>query len=136
MDILTITESVGKDNEGVVVVINGPDGEPYTALDGSPATMTILGSQSTAVGKARDAQTRKFLKNTGGKTDVADLRANRIALASAAVVAWHGWEQDGLPLPLSGPNVALFFNADERILEQVESAIQKHADFLLSVSGT
>lgn len=134
MDIQQVAAAVAQDEEGVVVPINGRDDEPYLAADGSPATITVLGSESKKLRQVRDGQFKRLLKHRG-KLEAKDIRENRIELAAAAVVSWSGWTANGAPFECTPGNVKALLE-HEHILTQVEEGINRHADFFAKSSSS
>lgn len=134
MNIDTISQEIEQDEEGVTITIFKKNEDPYLAADGSEATMTVLGTDAKQVRAVRDRQTRRYLKNQKKKRTPEDLRRNRIELATAAVKAWHGWEDaDGAPLPCTPQNVARLLKYDH-VLAQIEEASEAGASFFESSS--
>ena len=129
----TIDGVIAQDETGAAVPITDQTGEPLLAADGSPATVTVLGRESKRVRAAVSANTSRMLRGRKAKLDAADIRANRVAVAIAAVTGWHGFEVDGADAPCTEDNLRAFFRA-EYTLEQVESAISGHADFFTTSS--
>ena len=137
MKISTLKTKVAESEKGAIVPIEGQDGEAYTAADGSPATITLLGSESKKLRAVSDKQTRRVLRDQRTKMTPEELRANRIELATAAVIDWHGFEDDaGNPIPCTAENVAEVLAAAPHVLEQVESGVRRHASFFSASSPT
>jgi len=134
MDISKIQAEVAKDETGVVVPINQKSGDPYLAANGTPATVTVVGSESKKYRAARDSISRKMLRGRRTRLEPADLTNNRVEMAAAAVTDWHGWEAGGKPAPCTPENVKALLMAADHILEQVESGISEHADFFANSS--
>lgn len=131
MRIDQIKESVALDEDGAVVPILDPEGNAYTAADGSDVTMTILGAQSKARRKAEEAAAKSIAFSGRAAFEGTASRTRRINLAASCVTAWSGWEDEsGAPIPFSPANVKTVLGADDRILTQVEVAISEHASFL------
>ncbi len=129
-------EAVLADEEReAVVIIYQRDGDPYVALDGSDATMTVVGSESKRVREAKAKLQKKLLNSRRSKMTPDDIRRSRINTAAAGVVGWRGWDKDGKEADCSPGNVRDVL-ALEHILEQVESAISEHADFFAKPSAT
>lgn len=128
MDVSQLDAVIAQDEEGSVIPINQKNGEPYMGADGSPSTITVVGSESKRYRQAKDAIQRRNLRSRASKVEPADLLRNRIELAAAAVIAWNGWEEEGKPYPCTPENVKRLFRADH-IFEQVEMGIFAHADF-------
>lgn len=130
MKLSELKAAVATDEEGVVVPIEGKDGEAYTADDGSPCTMTVVGMESKRLRSVGDRQTRRVLRNQVTKPTPEMLRSDRVEKAAAAVIAWHGWEDDhGADIPCSPENVAALLDEADHVLEQVEAAVRRHASF-------
>lgn len=131
MRIDQLKDAVAQDEEGAVVTINDPDGNPYTAADGSDVTMTVLGSQSKARRKAEDAAAQSLARAGRSAFEPDAMRARRLNLVAACVTGWSGWEDEaGQPIPFSRENIKAVFAVDDRILTQVEAAIERHGFFL------
>lgn len=111
------------------VPIFEPDGTPYRAKDGSPATIGVYGPESKRHNAARDALTQKLIRQGGKKPTPEALRQTRIEQAAAVVARWHGWEaEDGAEIRCDHDNVVELLRTDH-VLEQVEAGISGHADF-------
>ena len=130
-DLKAVSASVANDEVGVVTTMYQPNDEPFTGLDGKPSTMTIVGPFSKRYRQAREEIQRRALRAGIRKLEQADLQASRVKQASAAVVAWSGWDEDGVESPCTSENVEkLLGHKDaECLLLQVESAIDGHARF-------
>lgn len=135
MDLSQITAAIQQDEEGVVVPLTDRGGEPQFAADGSPVSITIVGMESARYRRAHDAQTRRMMRTRRTKLEPEDIRQNRVALAAAAIIAWHGIERDGQPVPCTPENVDLLLRPSW-MLAQVESAIEAHADFFAKGSAS
>lgn len=135
MDLKNLKKIAEEDEKGVVTIIYQRNGEPYTALDGSDSTMTILGSESKAYRKAKRATMRRMLNLKRNRVEVEEVEANRIAQAAAAVTEWHGWDDGKVDLPCKREHVEETL-VWEHILEQVEAAIKGHSDFSSGSSPT
>jgi len=130
MDLKQLKKIAEEDEKGTVTTIYQRNGDPYTALDGTDSTMTVLGSESKAYRKAKRAALRRLLNRSSGRNriEVEEVEANRIAQAAAAVPEWHGWDDGKTDLPCTPENVSDVLQW-EHILEQVEAAIKGHSDF-------
>lgn len=128
MDLSQLDAEIAKDERGAVVTINQKNGDPYISQDGSPSTVTVLGSESKRYQDAKNAITKRALSQRRSKLDPADISRNRLDLACAAITDWSGWESGGKPAQCTPENVKSLLRA-EHILEQVESAVMGHADF-------
>ena len=135
MDFAKIADEIAQDEQIATVPIENKNGDPYLASDGSQSTISVVGSESTRVQHAKDVQTRRLLRSTRRKLEPKDLRENRIEIAAAAVVEWHGWEMNGEAWPCTPENAKKLLGA-EHILVQVEEAVSRHSTFFTSSSPT
>jgi hypothetical protein len=137
MDISTIQQQAAQEDEAVVVTIVQPDGEPYQKADGEgPVTISVLGGYSKRIRAVREQQMRRMLKDRRAKLEPEDMRRNRIEAAVAAITGWDGWTANGQPFPFTPENAEALFTQAPWILDQVESAIDGHARFFKSSSGS
>lgn len=134
MDINSIEAEIAQDENIVDIPIYQKNGEQYTAKDGTPSTIGIVGSDSKSVKAARNTVQRRMLR-LGRKAEPADLLKNRLIIAKAAGRRWTGWELGDTPAPYSEDNLAKLLTA-EHILAQVEAGIDGHADFFSAASTT
>lgn len=131
-DLTQVEASVAQDEQGVVIPIMDKNGDPYLGADGKPSTMTVLGSDAKKVRLASEAIQRRAIRMRGRVTP-ADLKANAIDAATAAVTAWSGWEDKSQPLACTPENVRTVL-AFDHIRFQVEEGIDGHARFFPSSS--
>lgn len=122
---------VAKDEDHLTVPVLDPNGDAYLAADGSEVTFTVTGTQSRARRKAEDTESRRLMRAGRTQMEPEDLRQRRLNLALACVTGYAGWEDDtGAALPFTPNNAREILQADERILTQVETAIERHSSFL------
>jgi hypothetical protein len=125
MKLSTLKTAVARSEDAAIIPLLDETGEPYLASDDSPVTVSVVGSESKRIRDARD------------KLDPADLRTNRIELATAGVIAWHGIEaEDGSAIECTPANVREFLGAAEHVLTQVEDGIARHARFFAPPSAS
>lgn len=135
MDIAQIAAEVAQDEEVITVTMMQKSGEPYLAADGSDATISVVGADSKRVKAADDAVQRRLLRRRQRRLEPQDLRDNRIAIASAAIMGWHGWESGGGEWPCVPENAKVLLTADH-ILVQVEEAVNQPRNFSPKSLGT
>lgn len=134
MDITKELDSIiAQDEQGKVGIIYQPNDEPYLAPDGTPCTMTVLGSESARVRKATEAFQRKLSRTPGKKDNIVELM--RIERAAAAVIEWHGWLTGAEPAACTPENIRTVCRA-QHILVQIEGYRDRHADFFESSSSS
>ena len=135
MDLTNLDAEIAKDETGAVIPINQKNGDAYRAADGTPATVTVVGSESKRYKDARNLITKRAINLRRQKMDPADLERNRIDLAVAAIIDWSGWEIGGKVAECTPQNIRQLLRADH-ILEQVEAGIVGHADFFSTPSSS
>ena len=123
-DLQLVTKQIEQDEQGTVIVVEQRGGEMYRAADGTPSTITVLGSESKTYRARRDAFYRELAKQEGEH----DPQYSRLCIAACAVSAWHGWEANGVDLPCTEANVRALLTV-EHILAQVEQAAAKGSGF-------
>jgi hypothetical protein len=126
-------------DEGITRTIFRPDGEPYLAADGTEATMTVVGSESKRYRDAKLAQQRRLMKRARtGARDLTpeELEENVLKQAAAAVIGWHGWEDDKGECHPCEEKYLVQVLAYDHIFDQVQSMIQGHAAFFANDSGS
>lgn len=131
-----VREQAARSERVADIPIVAPDGSPYLAQDGTPATIGVYGPESKKYYAARDALTQKLIRQNSKKLTPQALRQQRIEQAAAVVARWHGWEDDeGKDIRCDEANVIELLRTDH-ILEQVEAGIHGHADFFANSSSS
>ena len=132
MDIKKISEELEQEDVPVRVPLFKRDGEPDLGSDGQQAYFEMLGRDSARVKRVMEAQQRRWARHRGPiKSE--DLYANRVEVATAALVSWGGIEDGGKPVAVS-PDVAKAVFSDRHYLEQAEEGIANHARFFTKAS--
>ncbi len=119
-------------NEGAVLELRGPDGNPVLQDDGSPVTITLLGEDSDIVTKHNNAITNQVLRSTmGGPAITAEAsRDNEIAKFAKATVAWDGIVLEGEKLACNEANAKAIYRRFSWIRDQVRAFMGDRARFL------
>jgi hypothetical protein len=126
MKISALKASTDKHDEGMVVPILDESGEPMLAADESPVTVTVVGIESKRIRKVEDKQTRRVWRTGATDPDPDLLRKNRVELAAAAVIDWHGFEDDNdQPVPCTPENVVAVLSSSGHVLKQVEAGVRR-----------
>ena len=128
MDIALLDRLHATDEEPSEIAILLKNGEPLTAKDGTPCTISVLGEESKAYRREETAITRAMLRSRKDRLEPEDLLKNRVRQAAACVVAWSGFEIGGVSAPCTPDNVKAVLQHGW-ILTQVERRIASHADF-------
>lgn len=120
------------------------DAPPLLAIDGTPATLTLLGSDSPQAKrqgyhKQAAAQNRLYANAFSGKKqkgatvtaeDIAEQEADDLETLVSLTVAWHGFEDaDDQPIPFSAEAVRSLYASSPMIREQALEFIAKRANF-------
>lgn len=130
----TVGQESAGDAVGRVVPLEDRNEEPYLDAAGQPVTLTVLGKYAEPVRRQMDANLRRLLKRRQARSTPEDIRDNRIAVATAAVIAWHGIEAAGVAVEFTSANVRAVLTAAPWVLEQVEAAMESGAGFTPSRS--
>jgi hypothetical protein len=128
-----LDQVIAQDDEGSEQIIYQKNGEPYVGIDGKPATITVVGTESKRVRAALDANDRRAIRGRRQQTTPEDMRENRVNVAVAGSIAWRGWDDGTQDIPCTPENLRKLYRADH-ILQQVEAAITRHADFFATSS--
>ena len=116
-------------NEGAVMPVHGPDGQPVLQDDGSPVTLTLLGDDSDLLVKFDRITTNAHLR--GSQTITAELaEAKQINRLARACVGWAGVILDGEPLKHSEDNAKALFKRFRWLRQQAAMFISDRANFL------
>lgn len=117
-----------EDEKVVDVQFRDRNGDLYRGLDGEPATIGFVGSESAAYRKLVDEVNRE------GVTDRQAMEV-RIHLASHASRRWSGWHDGKKDLPYSVENVAELLGL-VHLLPQAEGGINRRARFFANGDGS
>ena len=119
---------------GAVLELNTKTGEPATQADGSPVTITLLGTDSKKWRKAEDTVGDRRLKSANPRNGAAaktmEEQRNDVAFLLASVtVAWSGFESDGVPVECTFENAKNLYLNHSFIREQVDSFLAERRNF-------
>lgn len=123
-------------NAGQKLELRGPDGAPLYKADGvTPVTLTLLGKDSDAFIKARNATANRYLKQRGKAQVTAEgSDADQIAILVRCTVGWDGIGIDEDETPFTPENAARLYNRFRFIREQADEFIDDRANFLKASS--
>jgi hypothetical protein len=131
MDLANIENSYNP-NDGFAVELSGPDEAPLMNEDGSRMTITVLGADSDAAVKARNASVNKHLaKGARAKVTAESSQADGASYLAKLTVGWNitmggqkpAFSQDEAQKLYLNPRLAF-------IREQVDAAIAERSNFL------
>lgn len=125
--------SAREDEGAVVVIYQKGSNEPYLAADGSEATATIVGTESSTYRARRRAFLRRQSKRAPGPVGPEEAERYVLEELACAVIAWHGWEDGDEPLDCTTENVIEWL-AWDHIYNQVHAAAHKPSGFFGGVS--
>lgn len=126
-DLKVAKEAVAAEDEGQVVHVLDPEGEPLFYENGSgpkPVTMKVAGTYSRVFRKAADAQKNRLSK--GGRSRSED---TQLELQAACVLDWDGFFDNGQRLACDKENVTQILDGFLWIRQQVAEAMYDHAGF-------
>lgn len=131
MDLSTLDTSALA-NEGAVLELRGPDGNPVLQDDGSPVTITLLGEDSDVVTKHNNAIANQFLRSaTGGPAITAEAsKDNELSKLAKATVSWNGIVIDGEAVVCNEANAKALYRRFSWIRDQVRAFMGDRARFL------
>lgn len=116
-------------NEGAVMPVHGPDGQPVLQDDGSPVTLTLLGDDSDVLVRFDRITTNEHLR--GSKAITAELaEAKQINRLARACVGWSGVVLEGEALKHSEDNAKALFKRFRWLRQQAAMFISERANFL------
>jgi hypothetical protein len=120
----------------IPITIHQLDGEPYRALDGTPATISVVGEESKRV-RAYEEQRRERVRRGLSAFGAEAEHEARVDRAVAAVVDWHGWDDGENPIECTPANVRALLAAPaaDHVLRQVERGMGAHGVFSRASSG-
>jgi hypothetical protein len=116
MDIKKIPEAVAKENKPATLLLNGPDGKPDFASDGTRSTLSIVGVYSDHY--QAKAQEFRDAQQEDGAVELIPSERN-IVVNGWAITAWHGIESDGVEIPLTDENIKQVLMAAPWIYEKL-----------------
>ncbi len=119
-------------DEGAKLHLRHPvEDTPLTKDDGSPITITLVGSDSATFKRAMQVQADRRLKSNNRRAiSMQSIEDDAVDLLSAATVGWDGIVVDGKELPFSNENAKTLYERFPWIREQVNSFIGERANFL------
>jgi hypothetical protein len=124
--------STYRPEEGSELHLRDPAGSPLSNDDGTPMSLTLLGSDSDVAVKARNASTNRVLKQRGrGQITAESAQADATALLAACTTGWN-ITLGGQKPEFSREAVARLY-ADPKfafIREQADEFIAERANFM------
>lgn len=134
MDITKIPDEKAQEDVGIDLPVVRRDGEPDLASDGTQTTFTVVGRNSSRVKRVIERQARQ---NARRRADLKfdEVYEQRVERAIAALIDWHGVEENGAPVALT-PDAARAVLSDPHYLEQVEDGMVSHGRFFKTASAS
>jgi hypothetical protein len=133
-DLSTAAAVTQHEDEGQVVPIHHPDGEP-ALVDGQPVTITVAGLYSKRYREKLDAQRSKAAKRRNPITGE-ELTRQQVELVAHCTLGWTGFTNGGQPFPHSFANAVELLVKAPWVREQLEEAMADHAGFSKRGSGS
>lgn len=135
IDVAGAAKVADREEEGVLVQIRDPQGEPAMVGD-QPVTVRIAGSYSKRYRRIQEGQTQRMLKRRQVALTAEQLTANRVELVAGCILDWSGFTNGGQPYPFSRDNATHLVTVAPWIRDQLEEAQGDHASFSASSSAT
>lgn len=117
-----------REDEGQLVHLRDEFGEPWLE-NGSPVTVTVVGTYSTRYRRAEAAAGRRFQKQMRSQGGDFDMRAYNEDVAAQCITAWTEFTDNGQPTTPTRELVLRLFAAMPWIYPQVNAAMENHAAF-------
>jgi len=134
LDLAGAPDVAEREEQGVTVTLLDDTGEAMME-GGLPVTMTVVGTYSKTYRTAKAATERKFQKTIRRQGHV-DSDEWLIDIYRKCVTGWVGVLKQGAPLPCTPDTVALVLAAYPGVLRQVHEAVEDHASFFKTASGS
>lgn len=131
MDLSTL-DTAELANQGALLELRDPAGNPVLQEDGSPVTLTLLGEDSDVVTQVNNRNANQFLRGTsaGGQAVTAEMsKTNEINKFAAATVGWSGIVVDGEAIQFSADAAKGLYRRFPWIRDQVRTFIGDRANF-------
>lgn len=131
MDLSTL-DTAELANQGALLELRDPAGNPVLQEDGSPVTLTLLGEDSDVVTQVNNRNANQFLRGTsaGGQAVTAEMsRTNEINKFATATVGWSGIVVDGEVVTFSLDAAKALYRRFPWIRDQVRTFIGDRANF-------
>lgn len=131
MDLSTL-DTAELANQGALLELRDPAGNPVLQEDGSPVTLTVLGEDSDVVTQVNNRNANQFLRGTsaGGQAVTAEMsRTNEINKFATATVGWSGIVVDGEVVTFSLDAAKALYRRFPWIRDQVRAFIGDRANF-------
>lgn len=131
MDLSTL-DTAELANQGALLELRDPAGNPVLQEDGSPVTLTLLGEDSDIVTQVTNRNANQFLRGTsaGGQAVTAEMsRTNEINKFATATVGWSGIVVDGEVVTFSLDAAKALYRRFPWIRDQVRTFIGDRANF-------
>lgn len=124
------------EDQGQWIHLLDRDDEPgYYGEDRKPVRMRVAGSYSNRFRRAEQKVRRKALRGRG-KMSAEDLDQQALEIEAACVIEWEGIVSAGRPVPCEPENVVQVLRAMPWVRKQVQRAIDDHAAFFKTASGS
>jgi len=129
-DINAQAEQAKKEDEGILVHVNGVDENPAYYGEGEdrkPVTIRVAGAHSQKYRAIeRDLRKRKIKPKSLTAQQAFE---DNLMKAVECTLDWEGFDVDGTPVPLTRKNVEMLYRRCPWVYDQIIEAIHDHAAF-------
>jgi hypothetical protein len=128
-------QDLEREEEGVLIPLNGRNGKPHKNPDGTQPKLRVAGPYSAPVRAAEQKNSKRLIQSFKKKGDDADLDDSTLTRLSAAVIGWENLlDDDGTPVPYSPANARKVLEALPWVRDDVAEALEEYAGFFGSSS--
>jgi hypothetical protein len=122
-------KALSVEDDGIVVEIMDPQGDPAYDVEGKPVTVTVAGEYSAKYRRAEEWQRKTLMRMRGKEQTGAESLEMQAEFIARCTLGWSGFTQAGQTLPFTTENATMVFVKLPFVRKRVESAMSDHAAF-------
>ncbi len=134
MDLSDFSKVTAAAEEGAILEVKDPIGDPILQPGGKPVTITLAGMESNKFRKARNVIGNRYLKQSGGarypfaQTTEAAIDDQAFQLASVTL-SWEGIVDEGQPIECNAVNAKRLYIKYDFLRRQVDEFVGEQRNF-------
>jgi hypothetical protein len=128
MDLADLDLTAAADKGAALTLRHPVTDEDLTADDGTPMTITLLGSDSGKFKRAFGDLRKKAQGRKGAASD-AEIERNTVNILVSVTTGWSGIVWEGKPLGFSEENAKMLFTARPWIRDQMDAFMADRSNF-------